>query len=72
MIKAGLDNFHYMQLVVEVRVKEYTKVSGSRLHIGGQMTTVIYNLGSSKANKTTSLRWRKGSEFQHLMATRHV
>ena len=74
MIKAGLYNCLYMQLMVEVRVKEDTKISGSRLHIGGQTTKVIYNLGSSKggANKPTSLRRRKGSEFQHLMSTRHV
>ena len=37
-----------MQLKVKVRVKDDTKVSGHRLYMGGQITKVIYNLGSSK------------------------
>lgn len=37
-----------MQLELQVRVKEDVNVSGPRLYIGGQMSKVIYSMGSSK------------------------
>lgn len=40
--------FFYMELELQVRVKEDVNVSGRRLYIGGQMSKVIYSMGSSK------------------------